>query len=415
MDLIYTSAVLTLVAAAGSNPSYGLSGVSNARRVSYRATYIGDVRVFFAPDEVYRAVADSVWFTRGWTFQEGYVPRRRLYFTESGVLFICNEAEEQEDFHRCRHPWGAQLLDGTLGTRPFRVSDELSGLHETLGLLEQYMERQLSYENDALDAMLGVLNYHHARNPSIGTICGLPYQTSVAGPNTICLNWRHDKPATRRRGYPSWSPLGWIGSIQFFSPNHQFFPSKKDADILSHHFRDGCAAWNNFKTSKYLQIAVNVHNLPIVNLVRSDSETFEGMLSDHPRTVLVVPAGTGESKVDYGGLNYYMDVKWDATPPDHYDSTCVTCVVYHSHKDVQCLMIVQDCGTHYERLGFASSVGAFSTDTLKAAGFDELASTTNGLPTLRPRKSPNFYREHSHDSKDFDWLQDTEKVTITLG
>ena len=110
-----------------------------------------------------------------------------------------------------------------------------------------------------------------------------------------------------------------------------------------------------------------------------------------------------------------MDINWDATPPDHYDSTWVTCVVYHSHEDVQCLMIVQDCGTHYGRLGFASAAGIFYTDTMKAAGFEELASTTNGLPTLRPRESPNFYREHSHDSKNFDWLQDTEKVTITLG
>jgi hypothetical protein len=65
MDLIYTSAVLTLIAAAGNDPSYGLPGVSNARKMRYRDAAIGSVCVSFVPDAVYRVVADSRWFTRG--------------------------------------------------------------------------------------------------------------------------------------------------------------------------------------------------------------------------------------------------------------------------------------------------------------------------------------------------------------
>ncbi|CAN9380645.1 unnamed protein product [Alternaria alternata] len=144
MDLIYTSAVLTLIAAAGSDPSYGLPGVSNARKMKYRDTSIGKVCVSFTPGDVYNAVADSLWFTRGWTFQEGYVSRRRLYFTESGILFICSESAEDEHFYRDPDsPYGFEL-EGTLDSRAVGITDDGSyGLIEIMQLLEQYMRHPL--------------------------------------------------------------------------------------------------------------------------------------------------------------------------------------------------------------------------------------------------------------------------------
>jgi hypothetical protein len=415
MDLIYTSAVLTLIAAAGSDPSYGLPGVSNARKMKYRDTSIGKVCVSFTPGDVYNAVADSLWFTRGWTFQEGYVSRRRLYFTESGILFICSESAEDEHFYRDPDsPYGFEL-EGTLDSRAVGITDDGSyGLIEIMQLLEQYMRRQLSYENDVSNAIVGVLNYHRQKNPSIGTVCGLPYQKSVAGLDVICMNWTHDRPATRRLGYPSWSPFGWIGSIKFSPILYQLRPSEEDAAGISCHLRDECVDWSHPESSQYLQITVNVHRLPVVNLIRSDLEDLDGVLSEHPKTVLVIPQL--DTKVDYGGRNYYMDIKWDVIPPDHYDSTRVTCAVIHNHDlKFRWLMILQDYGTHYERIGIASFDDPSPENVMSASGFDELASTTNGLPTLRPGHKRKFFWSRSWAAWHLDLLLQTRKVTIALG
>lgn len=37
------------------------------------------------------SIKQSKWATRGWTYQEGCLSRRRLIFTEKEVLFLCNK------------------------------------------------------------------------------------------------------------------------------------------------------------------------------------------------------------------------------------------------------------------------------------------------------------------------------------
>ncbi|RYN24139.1 hypothetical protein AA0112_g9094 [Alternaria arborescens] len=414
MDLIYTSSVLTLIAAAGSDPSYGPPGVSNARKLRFLNTSIGNVYLSFTPENAHRAVAGSPWFTRGWTFQEGYVARRRLYFTESGILFVCNTAEEQEELWRHHGP-AISIIEGTLNSRALKARND--GLEGIMRLLEQYMRRQLSYENDVLNAILGVLNYHHTRNPSIGTICGLPYQTSVAGPKIVCVNWTHSRPATRRLGYPSWSPFGWIGPVNFSPIEDQFHPSKEDAVSFSGHVRDGCADWNHIETPQYLQITVHIHHLPIVNIFRSDYPIPVNWLSEHTQTKTMLALPVGGMKLNYDDPNFYTDILWDQAPPDHYDSNWVTCAVLPNyHLASHLLMILQDHGTHYERVGLAMPCGTHLMTTIKAAGLDELASTTNGIPTLRRGEGTNSYVVPiSPDEEDFIWLQFARKVIITLG
>jgi hypothetical protein len=409
MDLIYTLSVLTLIAAAGSDPSYGLPGVSNARKLRFLNTSIGNVCLSFTPENVHRAVADSPWFIRGWTFQEGYVARRRLYFTESGILFVCNTAEEHEEL--CRHHGPANsILEGTLNSRALKVKND--GLEGIMRLLKQYMKRQLRYENDVLNAILGVLNYHHTRNPSIGTICGLPYQKSVADPDIICVNWAHERPATRRLGYPSWSPFGWIGPVNFSRIEDQFHPSKEDAASFSCHVRDGCADWNHLKTSQYLQITVHIHCLPIVRITRPNWPSGD---SESVYTMLAIPYG--DTKLNYDDPNFYTDILWDQAQPGHYDSDWVTCAVFHDHRFASHpLMILQDCGTHYERIGIAMSYGTYSMTTIRAAGLKELYSVASDIPTLYLGDGANSYMVRiRRDVEDFTWLQDGSKVIITLG
>jgi hypothetical protein len=79
------------------------------------------------------------------------------------------------------------------------------------------------------------------------------------------------------------------------------------------------------------------------------------------------------------------------------------------------MMVLQDYGTHYERTGFAVPAGFDYTSMTKSAGLDELASTTNGIPTVCPTEDHDTSWYHSSDTKTLAWLRGTRKVTITLG
>ena len=102
MDLIYQNAIVTIVAAAGKNPSYGLPGVSRReRRPQLRARIRSTVFINHWPN-TQSLVADSYWASRGWTFQEALLSRRRLVFTDEQVYFECNGMSCYETF---QIPW----------------------------------------------------------------------------------------------------------------------------------------------------------------------------------------------------------------------------------------------------------------------------------------------------------------------
>ncbi|KAF2445179.1 HET-domain-containing protein, partial [Karstenula rhodostoma CBS 690.94] len=90
MDQIYRDAYLTIIASAGESPTHGLPGVENTPRQSLESNRIVvGPYVFCPPGDVSSNIRRSMWNTRGWTYQEGLLSRRRLVFTESGVYFQC--------------------------------------------------------------------------------------------------------------------------------------------------------------------------------------------------------------------------------------------------------------------------------------------------------------------------------------
>ncbi|KAF2736802.1 HET-domain-containing protein, partial [Polyplosphaeria fusca] len=90
MDAIYQNAVLTIIAAAGSGPRYGLPGVGHRRRKILK-TQIAQYTLspaFLVPE---LDAKNCAWITRAWTFQEGLLSTRRLLFTEEQVYFQCRK------------------------------------------------------------------------------------------------------------------------------------------------------------------------------------------------------------------------------------------------------------------------------------------------------------------------------------
>src|ERR1700760_1263800 len=89
MDLIYEHAEMTIVAAGGEDPSYGLPGVSTRLRPPAATSVVSGLELRALPHNPVDLVRHSKWNTRGWTYQEGLLSRRRVIFTDSEVYFDC--------------------------------------------------------------------------------------------------------------------------------------------------------------------------------------------------------------------------------------------------------------------------------------------------------------------------------------
>lgn len=89
MDKVYSNAVITIIAAAGDDASYGLPGLSSvSRRVQPYAKTRGQLlaSTMRSSQEI---IGSSRWATRGWTYQEAALSKRRFVFTEEQVFYEC--------------------------------------------------------------------------------------------------------------------------------------------------------------------------------------------------------------------------------------------------------------------------------------------------------------------------------------
>ena len=93
MSTIYGNAVITIVASSNSRPADGLPGVGKVSRswaqVVKKVQGITLAAAFHDSRLPYGDIEDSVWNSRAWTFQEGHLSRRAVYFTSSQMYFTC--------------------------------------------------------------------------------------------------------------------------------------------------------------------------------------------------------------------------------------------------------------------------------------------------------------------------------------
>ncbi|KAF2194970.1 HET-domain-containing protein, partial [Zopfia rhizophila CBS 207.26] len=98
MDLIFSNSALTIVAAAGTNPTYGLPGINHHSRISHASISVKVGRHVFVskPRNPRWYINKSAWMSRGWTYQEALLSNRRLIFTEQQLYFECRRASCKE-------------------------------------------------------------------------------------------------------------------------------------------------------------------------------------------------------------------------------------------------------------------------------------------------------------------------------
>jgi hypothetical protein len=213
MDRIYNDATITLINSAGSNSDSGLPGVSRAPRRKQTAISLKHRRLTLLPN-VKSEINSSKWASRGWTYQEALLSRRRLVFTRSQLYFQCHE------MHCCESvtitmksegtsTWADKALETDLQAFP-RGGKHVTDATEVADRLQEYLQRQLTYESDTLDAFAGVLRHFWYVPDPVYHIWGLPFQP----PRVLkALLWMPQLGAgphlARKDMFPSWTWAAW--------------------------------------------------------------------------------------------------------------------------------------------------------------------------------------------------------------
>ncbi|KAI1080752.1 heterokaryon incompatibility protein-domain-containing protein [Whalleya microplaca] len=245
MDRIYGNSAVTIVAADGGNANSGLDGVS---KPSSRREEQGQIVEEIAPGVKvlipikYRPKLKP-WETRAWTFQEKLLSKRLLIFSQGHVYFHCRHGVHMED-----------MTAKEAGTGPRQISwlslpeDEVTSLKSSIDrdvngalhirrspafeqyadLIAQYTSRYLSFSNDILNAIMGLITIldgsrlrNSNRDPGGETLYGLPTEFldlgilwQPAAGKDVRLRRRilvdqNQKPLEDKHQMPSWSWAAW--------------------------------------------------------------------------------------------------------------------------------------------------------------------------------------------------------------
>lgn len=236
MDLVYANADVTLVATARQASLSGLPGVSSrCPRVSQPSMRLKGHAVTLIPPDPSHQIRSSAWMTRGWTYQEGLLSRRRLFFSESEMSFECHDLVAREairlpsNIEREMCYIFRRLMPLSWTHKPLETGTlEKSDGTDLLDKLTEYTGRKLTYQSDALNAMLGIFQAHATLETSpVYHVCGVPIlhhggrtypnhdaEVTPAGfVRSLC--WTHQSPGHRRPGFPSWSWAGWHVMVAF--------------------------------------------------------------------------------------------------------------------------------------------------------------------------------------------------------
>ena len=375
-----------------------------------------------------KSITTSKWATRGWTFQEGYLSRKRLFFTDKGVHYVCNGSRTGGALH------GFLSLESSRSQKmkaPSAVSAWTLRLAPFTRNLEAYSARQLSVDSDALDAITGALNDQAAKDKPLYHLWGVPiFETDIdydLGPSTnfakgtiqpgtrnhtsieFLLQWNHYRPCRRRTEFPSWSYLGWTGRI-YVSP----WPRQKHIGehFVVHNLEVGNSIRDHVPTNpssafrtlqnytlrphgtRYLDVTTSTVPLCLVNVTWSDDVEHNGF---HVAIAL--------SKSKHG----YISVKWSRDPDAvKADGRSLRGALFIDERKLlkkrssTTLFVLEQYGEHFERIGLCTLSGN-GVQTVSVA--DKAASDT-GVLVHKWQMEPLEMR---------DWQQLSTKQRILIG
>ncbi|KAE8448914.1 hypothetical protein EG329_008710 [Mollisiaceae sp. DMI_Dod_QoI] len=210
MNDIYASASIVIIQAYGTDMESHLPGVNIPRRPDQVQINIFGLRLTNILPKTTNFSYKSSWSTRGWTYQEAALARRKLVMTSFEVIFDCDVQVNWEDGYGDNrlvkseqyHFGDTMLRDGT------RFDDFTRHL-------ENYTSRNLSFQSDIYNAFGAIMNALYRDN--LGLKHGLPRKDFDQALLWICCHWRTPGalPAIRRvdsMSLPTWSWSSFLGS-----------------------------------------------------------------------------------------------------------------------------------------------------------------------------------------------------------
>lgn len=228
MDKVFSSAYVTIIAAAGQDAHAGLPGVSRVHRTQLQEAKICGVHFVQLPRPALATIKSSRWAERGWTYQECCLAGRRLIFTEDQAVFLCNESIVVESVKpRIYGDQSLHYFEHLI--RRQKTQECTSERFKLLDQVQEYSGRKVSYDSDSLNAFLGVLHQWEVglaeTKKPMSHLWGLPIRGATgygSGIIDFYILWSHTSHAAARRpGFPSWSWTGWEGKkALWYSPIH---------------------------------------------------------------------------------------------------------------------------------------------------------------------------------------------------
>lgn len=157
---IYSNADVTVVAAAGEDPSFGLPGAgSRARRCQPHVKLPQCTLLSMLPAPAPQ-IRNSKWMSRGWTYQEAMLSKRLLFFTVNQLYFECRAMHCSEAVAiplSLLHAYDRQVFREDLHPGLFPPNRKSFGPRDMCEGIKAYSERFLTNDHDSLNAILGVL------------------------------------------------------------------------------------------------------------------------------------------------------------------------------------------------------------------------------------------------------------------
>ncbi|KAG6371920.1 heterokaryon incompatibility protein-domain-containing protein [Boletus reticuloceps] len=242
MSTIYSSAWATIICLSARSARSGLPRVGTLQGVIPQLSCeIWEKHFLSVMPTLAQQISWSPWATRAWTFQEGLLSPRRIFFSNHQVYFECNAVqccESLDDTHSPFHlPTDAQrqvaldkviedpdaLMDagaeGVLGRGVFRdpfrplsakedAQTDAESLETYFRLVHTYTTKKMSYDADSLNAFSAVLTRLTETHYQKGFVQGLPLEDIPRA-----LLWVHEAQPRRRDAFAGWSWAGWEGPV----------------------------------------------------------------------------------------------------------------------------------------------------------------------------------------------------------
>ena len=375
MDQIYAGSEVTLVATAGEDSEHGLPGVQKHREDVQQNFIVPGAMLKLVLPHLSHALRDSKWASRAWTYQEFFLSRRRLVFTDREAYFICNGAYCSESIKQPIENltiWGNTSFHGIMPPQSKGLDRAYDNVLSLQKQIAAYSGKDLTYDSDILNACMGLLNsYRLSKIQPVYQIWGVPLEPSERGGVLMRLTWHHKRPTFRRKGFPSWSWAGWKGAVDF--------PRTHGAGKFNVHPSLECQVRVQIQISQHLQPLQDV-------LCRQMAGKSAGRPLDLPQelhisSIYVMLTFTSFDEISwdtYTSVSYEDSIRDRIIPHSRRGLHCVLplsptltalapvfldeematdfvalCLVLFNSKEIPVAIIVlKDCGGYYERVGY---------------------------------------------------------------